>query len=75
MPWAQRNGVQEYLAWVVREQRVSWFRLREGHFAALNPDSLGVLHSEVFPGLRLHVPKVLAGDWLGVLDELRPSAG
>jgi len=47
-----RNGVQEYLALQIYEQRVDWFILREGVYAALAPDADGLLRSEVFPGLR-----------------------
>ena len=36
----------------------------------LEPDARGVIASEVFPGLRLAVGRMLAGDDVGVLAEL-----
>lgn len=36
----------------------------------LEPDERGVIASTVFPGLRLAVDKMLAGDRAGVLAEL-----
>jgi Uma2 family endonuclease len=56
----RRNGVREYLVWNVPEPNVEWFVLRAGQFTPLQPDALGVLRSEVFPGLWLHVPALLA---------------
>jgi Uma2 family endonuclease len=61
-----RNGVQEYLAIQVYEQRVDWFALREGVFQTLTPDSQGVLRSEVFPGLWLQ-PAALWSNQLATL--------
>jgi Uma2 family endonuclease len=46
-----RNGVQEYLALQIYEQRVDWFILREGVYTALAPDAAGILRSAIFPGL------------------------
>lgn len=57
-----RNGVQEYLAAQAYEQRVDWFVLREGEYQALQPDSDGIVRSEVFPGLWLPVDALWAGD-------------
>jgi len=65
----RRNGVQEYIAWQVYEQRLDWFRLREGVYVPLAPDERGVIHSEVFPGLRLNVAAMLAGDLAAVVAE------
>lgn len=66
----RRNGVPEYLIWRVWDGEVDWFRLRDGVYAPLAPDANGVIESEAFPGLRLHVPKLLAGDLGGVVAEL-----
>ncbi|MCC7364781.1 MAG: Uma2 family endonuclease [Dehalococcoidia bacterium] len=71
----RRNGVQEYIAWQVYEQRLDWFRLREGVYVPLTPDERGVIHSEVFPGLRLNVAAMLAGDLATVVaEQLGPQA-
>jgi Uma2 family endonuclease len=67
-----RNGVQEYLVAQAYEQRVDWFVLREGVYETLEPDSEGVLRSEVFPGLWLPADALWAGDlarMLAVLQE------
>lgn len=66
----RRNGVLEYVVWRTVDGAVDWFRLHEGEYARVEPDASGVIESEVFPGLRLHVPKLLAGDIAGVLAEV-----
>ena len=68
----RRNGVQEYLAWRVLDQQIDWFRLREGICVAQQPDDHGVISSEVFPGLRLDVPAMLAGNRAAVRAALQP---
>ena len=66
----RRAGVQEYIVWRVLDRAVDWFRLRGDEYVRLEPDERGVIASEVFPGLRLAVPKPLAGDMAGVVAEL-----
>jgi Uma2 family endonuclease len=68
----RRNGVQEYIVWTVLDEDIIWFRLQEGEYVRVQPDTPGVIESSVFPGLRLNVPKMLAGDLAGVLAELQP---
>jgi hypothetical protein len=63
----QRNGVQEYLIWQVYEQRIDWFQLIEDEYVPLQADAHGILHSQVFPGLYLHVSALLAGGLAQVL--------
>jgi Uma2 family endonuclease len=58
----RRAGVQEYIVWLTRQGLFHWFRLRDGEYVALDPDANGVIESEVFPGLRMDVPRLLAGD-------------
>jgi Uma2 family endonuclease len=65
----QRNGVAEYLIWQVLDRRLEWFALQEGVYEALAPDERGVVHSLIFPGLRLAVPALLDGDLAAVLAE------
>lgn len=61
-------GVREYLVWAVRQQRIYWFRLgADGFYALVEPDEDGVIASEVFPGLRLPVARLLAGDFAAVI--------
>ena len=65
-----RNGVREYLVWLVTEARLEWFCLEEDDYRPQLPDAQGVLHSRVFPGLRLPVAPLLAGDTAKVLAAL-----
>jgi Uma2 family endonuclease len=70
----ERGGVSEYIVWQVYERRIDWFRLRDGVHVRVEPDERGVIESEVFHGLRLHVAKMLAGDDAGVVAELDEPA-
>jgi Uma2 family endonuclease len=65
-----RNGVREYLVWLVAEARLEWFCLEDDDYRSQLPDAQGVLHSRVFPGLRLPVAPLLAGDTAKVLAAL-----
>ncbi len=67
----RRNRVREYLVWRVHENALDWFRWHEGQYLPLNADAAGVLESVLFPGLRLHVSALLAGDMRTVLAELQ----
>lgn len=66
----RRNEVQEYLVWQVYDKRLDWFRLSESEYVPLVPDAVGVVHSQVFPGLHLQVAALLDGDLAQVLAEL-----
>jgi len=70
----RRNGVQEYVVWRTFDKAIDWFELREGAYHRIEPDEHGVIHSSVFPGLRLSPEKMLAGDMKAVLRELRRRA-
>ena len=65
-----RNGVREYLVWLVAEARLEWFCLEDDDYRPQLPDAQGVLHSRIFPGLRLPVAPLLAGDTAKVLAAL-----
>jgi Uma2 family endonuclease len=65
----RRNGVQEYIVWRVEDGALDWFSLEEGDYRPLAPDERGVIHSKVFPGLRLAVEALLAGDMASVIAE------
>ena len=67
----RRNGVQEYVVWRTREQRIDWFELVDGDYRPLPPDENGVIHSRVFPGLRIVAGALLKGEFTGALEELQ----
>jgi Uma2 family endonuclease len=58
----RRNGVREYIVWQIYDGRLDWWALRDGEYQPLQPDEAGVVKSEVFPGLWLDVPALLAND-------------
>ena len=67
----QRNGVQEYIVWRVREAAIDWFALREGQFKPLPSTDAGQYQSEVFPGLWLDPAALLRGDFSQVAAVLQ----
>ena len=71
----RRNGVREYLVWLTQEQDFRWYVLQEGEYELQSPDELGILHSQVFPGLQLAVTALLAGDMQRVLAVLQEGMG
>lgn len=58
----RRNGVQEYIVWRVLDGAIDWFSLQDGQYIVLAPNASGVIENAVFPGLRLDVAAMLAGD-------------
>lgn len=60
--------------WQIYGWRVDWFELREGEYVPMPLDERGVLHSRIFPGLRLAVP-LLEDNLAGVLAELQQGLG
>lgn len=69
----RRNGVQEYIVWRVYDRALDWFVLERGEYLRLEPGAAGVIESRVFPGLRLAVAALLAGDLPTVLDTQQRS--
>ncbi len=67
----QRMGVQEYIVWQVRKKHLDWFYLKSGKYEPMMSDADGVIHSRVFPGLRLRVDALLNGDLAGMAAELQ----
>ena len=67
----ERAGVQEYVLFLMEEHRVEWHALRPDGYAVLQPDSAGILRSEVFPGLWLNTAAFFALDVLAVLTTLQ----
>jgi Uma2 family endonuclease len=66
-----RSGVLEYVVWQVYEERLDWFRLDGSEYVALVADENGFIESNVFPGLRLPVVALLAGDVASVMSAVR----
>jgi Uma2 family endonuclease len=72
----RRNGVREYLVWLVREKRILWFVLEEDDYQPLQPATDGLLRSRIFPGLALNIQALLDGDLARVLaDQQRELEG
>ncbi|MFN8523642.1 MAG: Uma2 family endonuclease [Chloroflexota bacterium] len=67
----RRSGVSEYIVWRVLDNAIDWFVLTEGEYVRAEPDSSGTCRSQIFPGLWLNVPAMLAGDLSGVLRTLQ----
>ncbi len=66
----RRHQVQEYLIWRVDDQEFDWFRLNNGEYIQLEPNSEGVICSQIFPGLWLDKAALLRGDLAKVLTVL-----
>jgi Uma2 family endonuclease len=66
----RRAGVEEYVVWQVLEREIIWLRLKNGEYVRVQPDATGVIESSAFPGLRLAVAAMLAGDFQAVLAAL-----
>lgn len=67
----RRNSVQEYIVWQVFDRKLDWFSLQDGDYVSLSLDDQGIIHSQVFPGLWLAVPELLAGNMQTVLAVLQ----
>lgn len=66
----RRNGVREYLVWLVAERRLLWHVLVEGEYEELQPATDGLLKSPYFPGLWLDSAALLEGRSAEVLAQL-----
>ena len=67
----RRAGVKEYLVWRVEDREFDWFLLRDGEYVRVAPDTDGTCASRTFPGLRLAVAALLAGNMAQVMVELQ----
>ena len=67
----QRNGVREYVVWLVEKQQVDWYILRGKKYDRLAPSPTGLLCSEAFPGLWLDTVALFAGDYNKVMAVLQ----
>jgi len=63
----RRNGVREYLVWLVQDREFRWYLWEEGRYRQQQPDESATLKSPFFPGLWLDVPALLAGQMQQVL--------
>lgn len=52
----------EYVVWQQFESRLPWFVLRDGQYVEAEPDDDIIIESTQFPGLRLNLPALLAGE-------------
>jgi Uma2 family endonuclease len=58
----RRAGVREYVVLRLLDAELDWFELQGGEYVRREPDAAGIIESAQFPGLRLDVPALLAGD-------------
>ncbi len=66
----RRNGVREYLVWLVEDKEFRWYIWTGGTDQQLSPDESGIVKSPFFPGLWLDVSALLAGEMQQVLSVL-----
>ena len=67
----RRNGVQEYLVWLVQDREFRWYQLNNERYTLQAPNAEGVLTSTLFPGLWLNEAALLSGDLAAVLETLK----
>ena len=63
----QRAEIDEYIAFLLREQRIEWRILEHGRYRLLKADGDGIMRSRVFPGLWLDE----AAWWRGDLNRVQ----
>lgn len=68
-----RNGVSEYLVWLVMEERFVWFVLEDGEYVELEADPAGLLQSRIFKGLVLDTKAALQGQAERVIARLNAA--
>ncbi|MDF2389543.1 Uma2 family endonuclease, partial [Nostoc ellipsosporum NOK] len=66
-----RNGVKEYIIWQIFENKLDCFSLQQGEYLSLEIDANEIIKSQVFPGLWLSMPHLLAGNMQQVLAVLQ----
>ena len=57
--------------WQTQEGRLDWFQLVDEEYVVFAPNAEGIIESQIFPGLRLAVAALLAGDRAKVSSELQ----
>ena len=63
----RRAKVREYVVWRIEDDEIDWFVLRRSRFVRLAPQD-GIHKSEVFPGLWLDAPALIALNLARVLE-------
>ena len=58
----EKAGVREYMMLALRTQKTYWFVRRRGKLRDMKPGPDGIFRSEIFPGLWLDGPALLARD-------------
>lgn len=66
----QSSGVQEYLVFIIEDERVEWRVLDRGRNKLLKPHKDGTLRSRIFPGLWLDPAAFWRADRAGLLATL-----
>jgi Uma2 family endonuclease len=66
----RRNGVQEYMVWLVEENRVEWWELKDEQYVSI-PEENSLIKSRVFPGLWLATAALVRGNSAEVLAQLQ----
>lgn len=67
----RRRRLLEYIVWRTLDGAIDWRRLQDGQYTLSAPDHKGIIESSVFPGLRVDVPAMLAGNRRKVPAALR----
>jgi Uma2 family endonuclease len=67
----RRNGVREYLVLLPYEQLIIWYTWHEGEYVPLTSDEIGILRSQIFPGLYLQPSLFWSSDLAGLLALLQ----
>lgn len=67
----RRAGVVECIVWRTEDGELDWWILEGGDYRGLAPEPDGVLRSKQFPGLRLDVRALLAGNDAQVVAALQ----
>jgi Uma2 family endonuclease len=67
----RRNQVREYIVWRTLDNQLDWFVLEADDYVAQQPNEQGISQSQVFPGLWLAVPALLAREMTTVLSVLQ----
>lgn len=57
----RRNGVKEYLVWVVQEKEFRWYVFESGEYHQQQPDRASYFKNQIFSGLWLDVQALFAG--------------
>lgn len=66
----RRNGVREYLVWLVEDQELRWYIWEEGSYQQQPLKESGIIKSPFFLGLWLNVSALLRGEMQQVLATL-----